>query len=205
VLLEEGNGFEEEVVEIEGNSFLQIFFVGGVNGEYFFLEVALGEFAVSERADLLRFGVGDLSGDAGWFVRIGTEVHVGEDVFDGFALVDGVVDDEIFGDIDMGAVDAEEFDAKTVEGTGIGGNLAGESLDAVLHFFGGFVGEGEEENLGGVKFLVGDKPSGAMSEDFGFSGTSASEDEQGAALVSDGLELVGIEFGKERVCHNGLQ
>ena len=72
-------------------------------------------------------------------------------------------------------------------------------VDALGHFAGGLVGEGDgEDGVGRDVFLL-DKPGDAMRDDAGFAGAGAGEDEQGAFGGLDSGALFGIEIGEKRV------
>ena len=69
---------------------------------------------------------------------------------------------------------------------------AGELVNAVEHFLGGLVGEGEQEDFTGADALreeVGD----AVGEGAGLAGTGAGEDEERAGLGGDGVILFVVE------------
>ncbi len=72
-------------------------------------------------------------------------------------------------------------------------------VDALAHFAGGLVGEGDgEDGVGRDVFLL-DQPGDAMGDDAGFAGAGAGEDEQGALGSLDSGALFGIEMVEERV------
>ena len=77
--------------------------------------------------------------------------------------------------------------------------MAEQLVDALGHFAGGLVGEGDgEDGVGRDVFLL-DEPGDAMGDDAGFAGAGAGEDEQGAFGGLDGGALFGIEIGEKRM------
>lgn len=73
-LTEEGDGFEEEVIEVESADMGEAFFVLLINGEDFFLEMTPGKLGVGQGGEHLRFGIGDGGGKGTGFVRAGVQV-----------------------------------------------------------------------------------------------------------------------------------
>ncbi|CWP06570.1 Uncharacterised protein [Neisseria meningitidis] len=66
--------------------------------------------------------------------------------------------------------------------------------DALLHFRGGFIGKGNRGN--GMRQIadIDNQILDFLRNHAGFAAASAGEDEQGTAEVTDGFELLGIEF-----------
>ena len=73
------------------------------------------------------------------------------------------------------------------------------SVDALSHFGGGFVGEGNGENGVGSDAFFLNKPGDAAGNDAGFAGAGAGQDEQGAFSGLDGGALFGIQFVDKRL------
>ena len=73
------------------------------------------------------------------------------------------------------------------------------SIDALGHFAGGLVGEGDgEDGVGRDVFLL-DEPGDAVGDDAGFARSGAGEDEQRAFGGFNGGALFGIEMVEERM------
>ena len=70
-------------------------------------------------------------------------------------------------------------------------------IDALGHFAGGFVGEGDGEDGIWRNVLLLDEPGDAMSDDAGFAGAGAGKNEDGAVGGLDGFTLLRIEFVEE--------
>jgi hypothetical protein len=64
--------------------------------------------------------------------------------------------------------------------------------DALLHFAGGLVGEGDGENIS-RRDAPGDEVGDAERDDAGLAGAGAGEDQHRAVQRFDGLPLLGIE------------
>lgn len=67
-----------------------------------------------------------------------------------------------------------------------------ESGDAIAHFFGGFVGKGDGENLLG-RYAVGDEIHDPVSNSFGFTRAGTSDDEEWTLSVCRRFLLFGVE------------
>ena len=74
-----------------------------------------------------------------------------------------------------------------------------ELIDALGHFAGGFVGEGDGEDGVGRDVLLADEPGDAVGDDAGLARSGAGEDEQRAFGGLDRGALFGIEMGEERM------
>ena len=87
------------------------------------------------------------------------------------------------------------------EAGSIGGNSGAQEQigDAILHFLGGFVGEGDGENGFGGR-AARDEVGHAERNGASLAGASASEDEKGAFGGFGGKTLFGIQ-GVEKVLH----
>ena len=78
--------------------------------------------------------------------------------------------------------------------------LVEHSPDALLHFAGGFVGEGHGQNFG-RRGSRRDQPCNAGHDGAGFSGSCAGEYEQWAVLVGGRALLFGIEVVETEAAH----
>ena len=89
---------------------------------------------------------------------------------------------------------AEDAEGLAVEGADIDAarRAADQVDDAFAHLVGGFVGEGDGEDVPGSDAL-GDEVGDAAGDDAGFAGAGAGEDEQGAVDVVDGGALLGVQ------------
>lgn len=83
----------------------------------------------------------------------------------------------------------------------IGGNSGAQQKigDAILHFLGGFIGEGDGENAFGGRAAC-DEVGHAERNGASLAGASASEDENGTLGGFGGETLFGIQ-GVEKVLH----
>ena len=77
--------------------------------------------------------------------------------------------------------------------------MAEKAVDALAHFVGGLVGEGDGEDGVGGDALFLDEPGDAAGDDAGLSGAGAGEDEQGAFGGFNGGALFGIQIVDERL------
>ena len=153
------------------------------------------------------FGPGDAALHGARGELLGVEAHALHDLLDERRLIVFVEDGEGAGE--ALAVDSERFDvaAEDAHAEGMEGGderlgqrgVAEQLVDALGHFAGGFVGEGDgEDGVGRDVFLL-DEPGDAMGDDAGFARAGAGEDEQGAFGGFDGGALFGIEIVEERM------
>ena len=204
--VEQADGFEEQVVEVESVVFAQLGAVGLKDvGDALGVGV-FGAEVVLLGIDHVVFGPGDAAEDGARGELFGVEAHALHHLLDDGLLVVFVVDGEGAGEaffphaqgLDVAAQDA---DAEGVEGgdEGFGeGGVADEAVDALGHFRGGLVGEGDgEDGVGGNAFFA-DQPGDAAGDDAGFAGAGAGQDEQRAVGGFDGGALFGIQIGEER-------
>lgn len=85
--------------------------------------------------------------------------------------------------------------------------LANQAGEAAAHVAGGGFGEGQTENAGRQGVGEAQNVRDAETEQFGFAGTRASDDQNGAFDGIDGEFLSGVEFfvaGGEKVGHGGI-
>ena len=73
-------------------------------------------------------------------------------------------------------------------------------LEAVSHFLGGFIGEGDGEDVSGV-YAILDEMGDTVGDDACFSAAGSGEDEHGAIDVGDGATLRFGEVFQKVVCH----
>ena len=74
----------------------------------------------------------------------------------------------------------------------------------VAHFLGGLVGEGDGEDLVGLRVAVGDEVRDAMRDDARLARARAGEDQQRAVDVQDRFALFGVEGCEESMADSGL-
>lgn len=209
--------FEEvfKQVVVVGHLLFELHFLIGLknSGDFFSQPFEEGKFILGElpHSSACVAGKTDAVGEVFWFgvvfglyeFRIDLLDGVFEEGF-GFAFInDGVV---AF-DPDLFSVHAEDALGDTVKGAApeLAAGNAGQVLDPLKHFTGGFVGEGEEEDFSGLHALmqeVGD----AVGQGAGLARSGAGENKIGTGLGSHSGVLLVIEFGakvdgRESVIH----
>lgn len=196
-LVKEAQGEEEEVFEIHGVS-------GTEGGVVAFPDAADDggiEVIVLSEVEVIRewrARIIDSSEDVFSAVFFPGDGDGAESFFDEGELVVGVVDREVGAQAEYVSIFADDAETETVEGRDLHcvHGATDERADAVQHFTGGFIGEGESEDIGGgnaVMEHVGD----AVSDGTGFSGTGAGEDEDGAADGLDSGALLRVKVVEE--------
>lgn len=196
VVGEEGGGADEEIVKIEGATGGFGFFIGSEEFGDLFLLGIIGAGGIGLGSVAMIFAFTDGAEDEFGLEGFGVEFKLFGEAFDESLLIFGVINDEIGVEIGGGMFDAKKADGNTVEGaeiwkTNIGTKKTGNAL---AHFASGFVGEGDGEDLMGGGAVL-DEVGDAMSEGFGFAGTGASENEEGAGEGVSGEGLSGVERG----------
>ena len=73
-----------------------------------------------------------------------------------------------------------------------------EAIDALDHLRRGAVGEGERQDLRGLRQLLGDEPGDAAGDDGRLARAGTGHDEERPGVVRDRLALAGGEVGEER-------
>ena len=155
------------------------------------------------------FGIADGAEDVARREGFGVDVELGHGELDGGELVVSVVDGEIFGKLRGGGFAAEEAGAERMEcgeprGGGRDSGFEEEVGDAVAHFLGGFVGEGDgEDGFGGS--AVGDEIGHAESDGASLAGACAGEDQYGAFGGFGGTTLFGIELSRRFSISVGME
>ena len=205
--LEQADGFEQQVVEVEGVVLAQLGLVALIDvGDALAVGILGGE-VVLLRIDHVVLGPGDAAQNGARGELLGVEAHAAHDLLDDGLLVVFVVDGEgagqaLVADLEGLDVAAQEAHAERVEGgderLGQRG-VAEQPVDALGHLAGGLVGEGDgEDGVGGDAFFA-DEPGDAAGDDAGFARAGAGEDEQGAFGGLDGGALFGIQIVDERL------
>ena len=198
--LEEANGFEEEIVEVEGVGFEEFIAIDLEDvGDLFFHRVGACE-EVLLGIDHVVLGPGDTAeGYAGLEGFIVDAEALEGRFYDGL-LVGLIVDGEGAGEafaVDLKGfnIAAQDADAEAVEG-GEGGlgerGVAEDFVYALCHFLRSFVGEGDGKDVVSGDVALLDEPRDAVGDDASFAGASAGEQEDGAIDGLDALLLLGV-------------
>ena len=127
-------------------------------------------------------------------VRLVVEVIVLEQLLDDRLLIGGVVDREVAAEADVVGLAAQQARAQRVESRHPhrAAIRAEQPLDALAHFLGGLVGEGDRHDLIGIRDLLGDEIRDAMRDDARLSRPRAGEDQQRAVGLTYGFLLRGL-------------
>jgi hypothetical protein len=200
--VEEQNGVHEQIVEVHGVVGLQRYLIAFVDAAGYFGDVVGG--AVNVGGDEFVFGRADAVEDFGRRELFVVEVEFFEDLFDDLKLVGGVEDDEVA--VVVGEVVG--FAAQDASADGMEGAHCQAAWrrfehvgDAVGHFAGRFVGEGDGQDLPGGEAHFAHQVDDALGEDAGFAAAGAGEDEDGAG---DGCLLLGVQTLDEGRRGSGL-
>ena len=139
-----------------------------------------------------------LSTMRGWY-GLGVEVIVLEQLLDDRLLIGGVVDREVAAQADVVRLAAQQARAQRVEGRHPhrAAVRLEQPLDALAHFLGGLVGEGDRHDLIGIRDLLGDEIRDAMRDDARLSRARACEDQQRAVGLSYSFLLCRIQRGEQ--------
>ena len=196
VFVEKAHGLHEQVVEIHRIQRMKLAVVAGIDR-------ADHGFVVLWRGPAVVFGFADEV-----FCQAGIEFFIlGRDAVDDFfdqpELVALVKDGEVVFVADFLGIASENPDAEGVEG-GCGDLVrfvfAQHPGDALLHFAGRFVGEGDGQNF--RRGSAGrDEPGDAGNDGSGFSSPRSGKDEQRAVLVRGGALLLGIQVVESEAAH----
>ena len=159
-----------------------------------FLKVALGTLSVDEGIGQFILGAGDGVADGDGADGGEADADVAHGLLDEAELVVGVVDGEFGLAAQVVDIAPEDAEGLAVEGADVdpGRHAADEVDDALAHFVGGLVGEGDGEDVPGGD-AGGDEIGDAAGDDAGLAGAGAGEDEQGAVDVVDGGALLGVQ------------
>ena len=184
-------GEEQEVVKIHGVEGAQAFDVVRVDlcGELLAVvpDVCGDEF----RRDVGVFEEGDVLAYGARFFFVGDFAEFADDV----GAVGAVEDAEAASKPEARVVVLEHGQPQAVEG---GDGEAAcvfveQGAAAFGHFFGGFVGEGDGEDV--VRGIAGfaDEPGDFLRDDAGFAAARTGDDQERAAEVGDGFELLRVQ------------
>ena len=169
-LLEQADGLEQQVVEVEGARRLESLLIArGQSGDGP-LAVVRGVLGEERRVEHLVLRPADRREDDARPQLTG-ERHVlfAEDLFHQRLLVVRVVDDEAAADADGLAVPTQDAGAQRMErpGLDVAATLADEADDPIAELGGGLVGEGHREDAEGRHVLDADEVGDAVGEDAG--------------------------------------
>ena len=195
---------DQQVVEIQAVLAVDDVFV---MAEYVgqFLEGQFAAVVVRIVCDLFRgdepvFGPADLGSDV--LFEAGLRGEAGD--FHGAAyhgqLIFRVQDGELRVHHGVAQAGAEQAVAEGMEGAGVGSGLAAgyHGGNPLAHFLSGLVGEGNAEDTVAGDVAFGDQVRGAVCDGAGFAGAGAGYNQQGAAFVTDGQLLVGVQAVRQR-------
>ena len=195
--LEHDQHVEQQVAEIAGVERFEAGLIGGVE----FLAAAIGvEFGFSGievgRSQPLVLPTVDQSGERtggpAFFVKIGGR----DELFEQAELVVGVEDGEVRLQADQFGVAAQHLGADRVEGAEPGHPLhhvTHQPPDALAHFAGGLVGEGDAQDFARPCLSREEQVGEARGEGGGLARARACEDEDGAVGGQHRLALGGVQ------------
>jgi hypothetical protein len=193
-LVEQEHGLHEQVVEVHGVVGLQQRLVVGVDAARDFGDVVGGGVLVG--GDELVFGAADAVEQLIGREFFVVQVELFEDLLDGLKLVGRIEDDEVTAVVgQVVAFAAQDARAGGVEGAhGEAAQVAAEQrFDAVAHFAGGFVGEGDGHDAPGGKAQRLDQVDDAVGEHARFAAARPGEHQHGAGGGRDGRYLSVVE------------
>ena len=196
VLLQEPNGVEEQIVEIEASRAPQMLLIALPDRGYEL--VAARRRPLPERCGGLHaiLGEGDARKHRGRMHRGLVDPQLAHDRFHRAQLVRAVADGEGSRKAECLCVRTQQADAECVERPDgeLARPLSRERSNALFHLPGGLVGEGHREDLGGRRALrqeIGD----SRRDDAGLAGAGAREHQERPFEGRDRLPLRGIESG----------
>lgn len=173
--LEQVDRRHDDVVEVQGVGLAQAGLVERVRLGEGLLETVGGLPGEGLLVDELVLEVGDLGGEGLRRELLRVQVEVAADQGHQALGVGGVVDRERRGEAELLRLAAQDADARAVEGHdphGVGAG-ADELLDALLHLARGLVGEGDREDLPGVRPALGQQVGDAVGENAGLAGATS--------------------------------
>ena len=200
MVAEQADGVDEQVVEVHRPGLVQAVLVLAVHVGVLAVEDVLGPRGDLVGVEELVLPQADQAVHAARREALGVEVEVADHVPGEAHGVGLVVDRELARVAEPVGVGPQHAHARRVERADPhrAGDRADERGDALAHLVGGLVGERDGEDPRGVHALV-DEVGDAVREHPGLAGAGAGDDEQRAAAVDDGVELVGVEAVGRRV------
>ena len=203
VLAEQGDGVDEQVVEVHRPGGVQPALVLGVHLGMFAVEDVLGAVGGGGGVDELVLPEADRGLDSAWGEALAVETEVADHVAGQARCVGLVVDRELSWVAEQVGVGSQDAHAGRVEGGDPHrlGDGADELGDATAHLVGGFVGERDGEDRRRRDALV-DEVGDAVGEHPRLARSGAGDHQQRPTAMDDSVELVGVEPGK-RVATSG--
>ena len=197
------DGFGDEVVKVHGVGLAQPLGVALEDVGHGLFEgiVVVGGGGVGIGVDQLVLQRRDLVLDGLGRELLGVQVQGLGHLGDKPQGVRGVIDGEIGLESDVGGFLPEDAHAGRVEGGNPHdlGAAAHQRLDALPHFRGGLVGEGDGQDLAVMRPPGGDEVGDPVTEYAGLAGSGSGHDQQRAAGVLDRFFLLGVEALQEFV------
>ncbi len=196
--VEEFDGLEQQVVEVEGAGFLERVEIALVQ---------LADVAVAQVPRVLeRLGpfhavlrVADARQHHARLERRVVHAGVFHELLDHRLLIAGIVDGEAARQTEVVGFAAEQLGAERVEGRDPHALAVAleQRAHAVAHLFGSLVGEGHRQHLIERCVALLDEMGDAVRDDARLTGAGAGQDEQRPVDVLDGRALFGVQGGEE--------
>ena len=198
VLLEELDGREQQVVEIERAGVLQRLDVPLEQlADFTILRVpGVGE-TVRALHPVLRMT--DAAEHHSRLIRLGIEVIVLQQLLDDRLLIGGIVNREVAAEADVVGFAAQQPRAQRMKGRHPHRAAVGveQALDALAHFLSGLVGEGDRHDLIGIGDLLGDEVGDAMRDDARLPRARTRENQQRAFGLPYSFLLCRVQRGEK--------
>ena len=196
--LEELHGHHQQVIEIQRIALAQFPLIRAIDALHDLVELAFAPAPILLHPHQLILRRTDGVLDVRRLELLGVDVQKRQRLFDDRPLVALVVDDVVIGHADGLTIGAQDSRADGVEGAcpqpaRLG---ADEVSDALFHLPGGFVGEGDGEDLGGGNVQVFDHVGDAVCEGAGLPAPCARDDQNRPVNSLSSLLLLGIEVIK---------
>ena len=197
VLVQQGGGVEQQVVEIDRVVRQQHLLVAGIGAPHHLVPVGLP--GVDIRQDQLVLGVGDGGQDGLRAVALLVQVQLGDHPLHQAHLVVIVEDDEIGGDRQVLGLAAQDAGAGGMEGAQADplGALAQQVEHPAFHLAGGLVGEGDRQDLVGAHAQLADQVGDALGEHAGLAGAGAGQHQHRPKPGGDSLLLLRVESSQK--------
>ena len=137
-------------------------------------------------------------------VQLLIQIQFTDDRLDQALLVVGIEDDEVLSHGQVFGFASQNSRTDRVERAkhhAFGRLLVQNGFDALVHFFGGFIGEGDGENLPWADAFVGDEVCNTLSEYTRLSGPRTCHDHYRPIRRCDRAALLRVEFVDEIQIH----
>ena len=191
---------QQEIVEVDGVRLQQAFLVLGIDAGDDRLQVISDRVA---EAACNRFGgvqvvllVADAGGDQSRRERDRVDVLIVENLLDELLLIAGVENRVVRLQPDGGRPAAQQPGAEPVKGADPEAFSGQQAPNALGHFVGRFVGEGDRQNVPGIDSAI-DHSGDAVRDHPGLAGTRAGKNQQRPVNVLDGLALRDRELSRQ--------